>query len=95
MSDGECYILQVRRSIEQTDANALHNLDTSPSDSADEYSSDVQPFNDNDMYGSDHGMEIVSESSENEEVVKILEGPEERVVSAGACPIMSDNLTLE
>jgi hypothetical protein len=93
MSDSKCRILQVRRSIEQTDANALHNLDTSLSDSADEYSSNVQPFDDDDMYGSDHGMDIVSEASENEEVAKILEGPEEIVVSAGECPIMSEDLT--
>jgi hypothetical protein len=59
-----------------------------------EYSSNVQPFDDDDMYGSDHGMDIVSELSENEEVAEILEGPEERVVSAGECPIMSEDLTL-
>jgi hypothetical protein len=35
----------------------------------DEHSSDIESYNEDDMYGSDHGMEIVSESSDEPEEV--------------------------
>jgi hypothetical protein len=47
------------------------------------------------MYGSDHGMEVMSESSDDEEEEEILQSPEGRAVSPKACPKMSKYLTLE
>jgi hypothetical protein len=41
----------------------------SDSDPVDEHSSDIESYNEDDMYGLDHGMEIVSESSDEPEEV--------------------------
>ncbi len=55
--------------------------------------SDAESFNEDDMYGSDHGMETVSESLDEENEAKILQSPEGRLVSAWTLPTKSDDLT--
>ena len=45
------------------------------------------------MYGLDHGMETVSESSDEENEAEILQSPEGRLVSAWTLPTKSDDLT--
>ena len=59
----------------------LDNPDTSFSDPIDISSSDVESFDEDDMYGSDHGMEIVSESSD-EEQAEMSQFSENRMVGA-------------
>ena len=59
-----------------------HRLDVSFSDQGDELLSDVKSFNEDDMYGSDHGMEVVSESTDNEEEVDIPQSSDDGAVSA-------------
>ncbi len=71
----------------------LHNTDTSFSDPVDMFLSDAESFNEDDMYGSDHGMETVSESSDEENEAEILQSPEGRLVSAWTLPTKSDDLT--
>jgi hypothetical protein len=73
----------------QADDNALF------SDPVDESTSDVESFNEDDMYGSDNGMEIVSESSDDEEEVDIAQSQEDSTVSAWVCLIMSKDLISE
>jgi hypothetical protein len=77
------------------DMNALHHLDTYLIDPADKSSSGVESFDNNDMYGSDHGMEIVSESMETEAEVEISQSLEVGAVSANLSPLMSEDLMSE
>jgi hypothetical protein len=63
-------------------------------DPGDESSSDVESFNEDDMYGSDHGMEIVSESPDDEEEGEISPLSENATVSGKACLIMSEDLIM-
>jgi hypothetical protein len=60
---------------------AFHHPEVSFSDPVDELSSDVESFNEDDMYGSDHCMEVVSESTDNEEEVDVPQLSEDRAVS--------------
>src|SRR6266702_3620107 len=73
----------------------LRNSDTSFSNPVDMSSSDAESFDEDDMYGSDHGMETVSESSDEESEAKILQSPEGRPVSVWTLPAKSDDLTSE
>jgi hypothetical protein len=56
------------------------------SDPVDELSSDVESFNEDDMYGSDHEMEAVSESTDNEEEADVPQSSDDRAVSAQQHP---------
>jgi len=71
----------------------LCNTDTSFSNPVDMSLSDAESFDEDDMYGLDHGMETVSESSDEENEAEILQSPEGRLVSAWTLPTKSDDLT--
>ncbi len=63
----------------------LNNPDTSFSNPIDISSSNVESFDEDDMYGLDHSMEIVSESSD-EEQAEMSQFSENRMVGAWECP---------
>lgn len=58
---------QALRSTRQASYGALDDPDLSFSDPVDTSSSDVESYDEDDMYGLDHGMEVVSESSGDED----------------------------
>jgi hypothetical protein len=64
----------------QTSDEAHDNPDTYFSDPVDIASSDAESFDEDDMYGLDYSMEVVSESSDDEGEVEISESTEERMV---------------
>ena len=61
--------------------NRRKNPDSAFSEPVDESLSGVESFDEDDMYGSDHGMEVVHESSDEDKNVKQFQPPEDREVS--------------
>ena len=55
----------VSRTTGKKGQNAPEHPDTSFSDPVDVSSSDAESFNEDDMYGSDHGIDTVCESSDD------------------------------
>jgi hypothetical protein len=65
------FIAQDQQSMQRMHRKTLQNPETSFSDPIDVDTSDVESFDEDDMYGSDHGMETVSESSDDEHEVEL------------------------
>jgi hypothetical protein len=61
--------------------NRRKHPDSAFSEPVDESLSGVESFDEDDMYGSDHEMEVVREESDEDENVKLLQQPEDREVS--------------
>jgi hypothetical protein len=74
------FIPHVHQSTGRTSQEALDDLDMSFSDPVDEPSSDAESFDEDDMYGLGHGMEVISESSDDEDEADMLQSSEERMV---------------
>jgi hypothetical protein len=80
------FVAQDQRRMQRTNRKALHNPETSFSDPIDVDTSDAESFDEDDMYGSDHGMETVSESSDDENEVEVSETSLEIVVCVWPFP---------
>jgi hypothetical protein len=96
-SDVKAFICQVHRNTDSdhTNKNALPNKNASFSDPVNESSSDAESFNEDEMYGSDHVVEFVCESSDDGKEEESSHSSENEAVSLRACPIMSTQLTAE
>jgi hypothetical protein len=79
----------------RTNPKTLHNPETSFSEPVDAFSSDAESFDEDDMYGSDHGMQTVGEVSDDEKEVEASEASFGRAVFDGHFLIPSEQLTLE
>ena len=89
------FILQVHRNTdsEHANKNTIPDENTTFSDAINE--SDAESFNEDEMYGSDHLMEFVCESSDDGKEGELSHSSENETVSLRACPIMFTNLTAE
>jgi hypothetical protein len=96
MSDSNACIftLQGSRNTGRTYAKRVKHRDISFSDPVD-ISSEAESFDEDDMYGSDHDMQFVCESSDEVDEVEVSPSPERRIVSVWICSRMSGHdLTL-
>ena len=71
----------------------IPNPNTSFSDPVDVSLSETESFAEDDMYGSDDGMETISESSDDRNELEISQSLEGRIVSACASSNMSNMFT--
>lgn len=75
------YIPQNYWRTKQTNSRASHYPEMSFSDPLNVFSSDEESFDDKDMYGSDHGIDTICDSSDDGNEAPISQSPDGTKVS--------------